>query len=73
MSIGIFQEIHARNLVQKLSIVAKENVHVVRNGVQQEIDTKELVMEDIVIISAGNKFLLIWKLLTVKSKRMKRC
>ena len=54
MSIGIFQEIHARNLVQKLSIVAKENVHV-RNGVQQEIDTKELVMEDIVIISAGEQ------------------
>ena len=40
MSIGIFQEIHARNLVQKLSIVAKENVHVVRNGVQQEIDKR---------------------------------
>ncbi|WP_187168351.1 cation-translocating P-type ATPase [Enterococcus faecalis] len=55
MSIGIFQEIHARNLVQKLSIMAKENVHVVRNGVQQEIDTKELVMEDIVIISAGEQ------------------
>ncbi|MDT2150745.1 cation-translocating P-type ATPase [Enterococcus faecalis] len=55
MSIGIFQEIHARNLVQKLSIVAKENVHVVRNGVQQEIDTKELVMEDIVVISAGEQ------------------
>lgn len=55
MSIGIFQEIHARNLVQKLSIVVKENVHVVRNGVQQEIDTKELVMEDIVIISAGEQ------------------
>ncbi|WP_142428325.1 cation-translocating P-type ATPase [Enterococcus faecalis] len=55
MSIGIFQEIHARNLVQKLSIVAKENVHVVRNGVQQEFDTKELVMEDIVIISAGEQ------------------
>lgn len=55
MSIGIFQEIHARNLVQKLSIVAKENVHVVRNGVQQEIDIKELVMEDIVIISAGEQ------------------
>ena len=55
MSIGIFQEIHARNLVQKLSIVAKENVHVVRNGVQQEIDTKELVMEDIVISSAGEQ------------------
>ncbi|HAP5636456.1 cation-translocating P-type ATPase [Enterococcus faecalis] len=55
MSIGIFQEIHARNLVQKISIVAKENVHVVRNGVQQEIDTKELVMEDIVIISAGEQ------------------
>jgi cation-transporting ATPase E len=55
MSMGIFQEIHARNLVQKLSIVAKEKVHVMREGLQQEIDTTELVMDDIVLISAGEQ------------------
>lgn len=55
MGMGIFQEIHARNLIQKLSIVAKEKVHVMRDGQQQEIDTKELVIDDIVLISAGEQ------------------
>ncbi|MGK0551707.1 cation-translocating P-type ATPase [Enterococcus faecalis] len=55
MAMGIFQEIHARNLVQKLSIVAKEKVHVIRDGQQQEIDTTELVLNDIVVISAGEQ------------------
>ncbi|MHC5217532.1 cation-translocating P-type ATPase [Enterococcus sp. LJL128] len=55
MSMGIYQEIHARNLVQKLSIVAKEEVTVIRDGIQQSINTKELVMDDIVVISAGEQ------------------
>ncbi|MGG5340841.1 cation-translocating P-type ATPase [Enterococcus sp. AZ192] len=55
MGMGIYQEIHARNLVQKLSIVAKESVHVVRDGKEVEIDTKELVMDDIVVIAAGEQ------------------
>lgn len=55
MGMGIYQEIHARNLIQKLSIVAKEKVHVVRNGEKCEIDTEELVLDDIVIIGAGEQ------------------
>lgn len=55
ISIGIYQEIHARNLVQKLSIVAKEKVHVMRNGHEQEIDVKELVVDDIIRLSAGEQ------------------
>ncbi|MGX7243416.1 cation-translocating P-type ATPase [Enterococcus quebecensis] len=55
MGMGIYQEIHARNLVQKLSIVAKESVHVIREGKEVEIDTKELVVDDIVLISAGEQ------------------
>ncbi|MHC5229115.1 cation-translocating P-type ATPase [Enterococcus sp. LJL99] len=55
MTMGIYQEIHARNLVQKLSIVAKESIHVIRDGKQQMIDTKELVVDDIVLISAGEQ------------------
>ncbi|MCB5950734.1 cation-translocating P-type ATPase [Enterococcus sp. BWT-B8] len=55
MTMGIYQEIHARNLVQKLSIVAKENVTVIRDGKRQSISTKELVMDDVVLISAGEQ------------------
>jgi cation-transporting ATPase E len=55
MVMGIYQEIHARNLVQKLSIVAKESVRVIRDGQEHDIDTKELVMDDIVVISAGEQ------------------
>lgn len=55
MTIGIYQEIHARNLVQKLSIVAKESIDVIRDGKRQKIDTKQLVIDDIVLISAGEQ------------------
>lgn len=54
-TMGIYQEIHARNLVQKLSIVAKESVRVIRDGSEEEIDTKELVMDDLVVLSAGEQ------------------
>lgn len=55
MSIGIFQEIHARNLVQKLSIVAKKMFMLFEMAYNKKLIQKELVMEDIVIISAGEQ------------------
>lgn len=55
MGMGIYQEIHARNLIQKLSIVAKEKVTIIRNSQEFEIDTKALVVDDIVIIGAGEQ------------------
>ena len=55
MTMGIYQEIHARNLIQKLSIVARESIRVIRDGKEQKIDTKQLVVDDIVLISAGEQ------------------
>lgn len=55
MSMGIYQEIHARNLVQKLSIVAKDKVFVIREGQKCELDTTDLVLDDIVLIKAGEQ------------------
>lgn len=55
MSMGIYQEIHARNLVQKLSIVAKNKVCVIREGQKCEIDTTDLVLDDIVLLKAGEQ------------------
>ncbi|GCF95339.1 ATPase [Enterococcus florum] len=53
--IGIYQEIHARNLVQKLSIVNKKQVLVLRDGVEQQIDSSELVVDDLVRVFAGEQ------------------
>lgn len=53
--IGIFQEIHARNLVEKLSLIATDKVTVMREGAKQKVDIHELVIDDIVIVSAGEQ------------------
>ncbi len=53
--IGIYQEIHARNLVRKLSIVSQSEVTVVRDGKERAISTKELVLDDLVKIGAGEQ------------------
>lgn len=53
--IGIYQEIHARNLVRKLSIVSQSEVLVIRDGKEQSISTKELVLGDLVKIGAGEQ------------------
>lgn len=55
VSIGIYQEIHARNMVAKLSIVSREKATVIRGGVEQEIDATELVLGDLVKLSAGEQ------------------
>ncbi|MDT2835687.1 cation-translocating P-type ATPase [Enterococcus durans] len=53
--IGIYQEIHARNLVRKLSIVSQSEVLVIREGKELFLSTKELVLGDIVKIGAGEQ------------------
>lgn len=53
--IGIYQEIHARNLVRKLSIVSQSEVLVIREGRELSLSTKELVLGDIVKIGAGEQ------------------
>lgn len=55
MIIGIYQEIHARNLVRKLSIVSQSEVLVIREGKELSLSTKELVLGDIVKIGAGEQ------------------
>ncbi|MFS0979381.1 HAD-IC family P-type ATPase [Enterococcus casseliflavus] len=55
ITIGISQELHARNLVKKLSLVSPQTVRVIRDGQTQEISAKELVLEDSVILGAGDQ------------------
>ena len=53
--IGIAQEIHARNLVQKLSVLKVSKALVVRNGKEKEMNIDEIVLDDIIILDAGRQ------------------
>lgn len=55
MSIGIFQEIHAKNLVEKLSLISALKAHVIRDGQQKEILVEDLVRDDIVMLDMGSQ------------------
>ena len=53
MAIGIWQEVKAKHKVEKLSIVIDNTCEVIRDGAHSEISTKELVLDDIYMASAG--------------------
>ena len=53
--IGIVQEIHARNLVQKLSVLKVSKATVVRNGKEKEINIDEIILDDVIILDSGKQ------------------
>src|SRR5699024_10663756 len=55
IGIGIYQEIHARNLVRKLSVLKESKVTVIRDGEEQEIKMDELVLDDVMLLEIGSQ------------------
>lgn len=53
--IGAFQEIKAKKTIDKLSLIAAPKAHVLRDGQKMEIQIEEIVLDDILILSAGNQ------------------
>lgn len=53
--IGIIQELHARKLVEALSLVMTPSTHVIRNGKEIEIQAEELVLDDVMVLSSGDQ------------------
>ena len=53
--IGIVQEFRAKKVLDKLTIVSAPKATVIRNGIEVQISTEELVQDDIVIFSGGNQ------------------
>jgi len=53
--IGIFQEIRSKRAVEKLSLVSEPNAQVVRDGNEQTIKTRDIVLDDILLYSAGKQ------------------
>ena len=53
--ISIFQEIRAKLSIEKLSILQAPVTKVIRNGVEYEIKTSELVLDDVFKVVSGNQ------------------
>lgn len=53
--IGIIQEIKAKLIIDKLSIVSAPTATVIRNGIEIDIDISEVVMDDILVLRSGRQ------------------
>ncbi|MGO0907371.1 HAD-IC family P-type ATPase [Clostridioides difficile] len=53
--IGVIQEIRAKRLLDKLSVIVSSKVSVIREKEKREIDVQELVLDDIMILKTGNQ------------------
>ncbi len=53
--IGIIQEILAKKQIDRLSILISSTAKVVRGGIEQEIAVKEIVLDDVLFLEAGQQ------------------
>ena len=53
--IGIIQEIKARNMIRKLTLVTQAKANVIREGRNEVIDANEVVIDDVVVFTIGNQ------------------
>lgn len=53
--IGIVQEIRAKNVLAKMNMLHAPHAIAVRNGKRSQIPSEELVLDDVVLFSAGNQ------------------
>ena len=51
--IGIVQELRAKKVLDELSLMGRAKVTAIRDGAHVELDSEELVLDDLVILSAG--------------------
>ena len=52
---GVFQELRAKRALDKLAVLAKARVTVIRDGNKISVAQDELVLDDIVVLAAGNQ------------------
>ena len=55
IAIGIWQEIKAKRKIDKLSLLSAPTAQVIRDGMTLDIPAKDLVLDDIVILTLGNQ------------------
>lgn len=54
-TLAIYQEIRAKNALEKVNLLLKRNVSVVRDGKVREIDREEIVVGDLLLLERGDQ------------------
>jgi cation-transporting ATPase E len=68
--VSTVQEIKAKRRLDKIAITLRPKVTVIREGKELEIDQSEIVMDDIIRITAGDQVLVDGKILYLRSLEM---
>lgn len=53
LAIGIFQEIRAKRILDKLSIISESTITLIRDGKHCEVHMEEIVLDDIMVLKSG--------------------
>ena len=53
--IGIIQELKAKRTIEKLSLLTAPVVKVIRDGIESNINSEEIVIDDIIMLSTGKQ------------------
>lgn len=53
--ISIIQEINSKRVIDRLSVIASKKITVIRNGIEQNINLDEVVLDDIIKLKIGNQ------------------
>lgn len=62
--IGMFQEIRAKGILERLSVLNEKTVDVIREGEINNINVEEIVLDDIIVLKAGDQILVDCELLS---------
>ncbi|HHY96496.1 MAG TPA: hypothetical protein GYA04_00525, partial [Acholeplasma sp.] len=54
-TIGIIQEINAKKMIDKLSLLSAPTTNVIRDGIEQEVSVSEVVIDEIIKLSGGKQ------------------
>lgn len=54
---GAFQELHAKSILEKLSVINNKRAYVLRNGEVKNISVDEIVLDDIIFLRTGDQIL----------------
>lgn len=53
--IGVFQEIRAKKIIEKMSILSQKKASVIRNGFETEVNREEVVIDDLLVLRSGDQ------------------
>lgn len=55
--VGIVQELNAKRILDKLAVLVKPTAKVRRNGIEKEVSSSEIVLDDLIILQLGDQIL----------------